>query len=185
MSIYSVGVAFAMFPSRSLSKCLFLNYVVFAVLLVPIGGCALLYRDLEEPSVRLVGITPQQIGLGGIKLLCHLRIDNPNDVSIPIKGGQFGLEVEETRVANGALIDGFSVPAGGSEIVDVLVEVDSGRSLALGLRLLNAGARELNYALTGHVDVAIAILGRVSINETGSVRLTSEPTSSDVRGPAI
>ena len=174
-----------MIPSRPFSNYWFLRCASLVILLGSVNGCALLYRDLEEPSIQLVGITPQQIGLGGIKLLCHLRVDNPNDVSIPIKGGQFGLEVEETPVASGALIDGFTVAAGGSVLVDVVVEVDSRRSLALGLRLLNAGAWKLDYSLTGHVDVAIAVLGRVPINEAGSVRLTSEAPSGDVRGPAM
>ncbi len=127
--------------------------------------------------MRLVSVEPQQISFSGVKLLCRLRIDNPNDVSIPVKGGQFGLEVEGMQIANGALIDGFTVAARGSELVDVVVDVDSGRSLALAVQLFSAGERELDYALTGHIYVAIAVLGRVSIDQRGSVSLTSKPTS--------
>jgi LEA14-like dessication related protein len=151
-----------------------LFYVLMVYLLVALNGCALLYRDLEEPRVQLVSVTPQQIGFGGIKLLCRLRIDNPNDVSIPVKGGEFNLEVEDMQVAHGALIDGFTVEARGSELVDVIVDVDSGRSLALAIQILSAGERELDYALTGYVDVSISVLGRVRINETGSVPLARE-----------
>ena len=127
--------------------------------------------------MQLVSVAPQQIGFSGVKLLCRLRVDNPNDVSLPIKAGQFDLEVEGAQIAHGTLVDGFTVPALGSEFVDVVVDVDAGRSLALAIQLLSAGERELDYALTGHVDVAIGILGRVHINETGSVPLISEPAS--------
>jgi LEA14-like dessication related protein len=159
------------------------RYAAALLLLTSLSSCALPYRDLEEPRVQLVSVAPQQISFSGIKLLCRLRIDNPNDVSIPIKGGQFDLEVEGTQIAHGVLVDGFTVVARGSELVDVVVDVDSGRSLALAVQLLSTGETELDYALTGYVDVAIGVLGRVRINETGSVPLTGEPASG--RGSTI
>jgi LEA14-like dessication related protein len=152
-----------------------LRYAAVVLLSAALGNCAYLYRDLQEPEIRLVGVAPQQISFSGIKLLCRLRVDNPNDVSIPIDGGQFVLEVEGMQLAQGALIDGFKVAAHGRELVDVVVEVDSGNSIALAARLLGQRERELEYALTGYVDVGIGLLGRVHINESGSVPLTGEP----------
>ena len=155
----------------------FLCHATVLFLLTALNGCALLYQDLEEPRVQLVSVVPQQISFSGIKLMCRLRIDNPNDVSIPVKGGKFALEVENTQIAKGALIDGFIIAAHDSELVDVIVDVDSGRSLALAMQMLSAGERELDYALTGYVDISIAVLGRVNIDERGSVRLTGKPVS--------
>lgn len=150
-----------------------LSFLVTALLLFSMQGCALMYRDLQEPRIQLISVSPEQISFSGVKLVCRLRIDNPNDVSIPIKGGQFNLEVEGTQVARGALVDGFTVEALGSELVDVVVDVDSGRTIALAIQLLNAGQQELDYALTGYVDISIAVLGRVRFDETGSVPLVS------------
>lgn len=130
-----------------------------------------MYRDLQQPQIQLVSIAPQQISFSGIKLLCRLRIENPNDVSIPIKGGQIDLAIEGTQIAHGTLVDGFTVAAHSSEWVDVVVDVDSGRSLELAIKLLTTDQREFDYALTGHVDVSIAVLGRVRFSETGSVSL--------------
>jgi len=149
----------------------------YALLLPALSSCALLYRDLAEPRVELVSIAPQQIGFSGIRLLCRLRIENPNDVKIPIRGGNFGLAVEGVQVAQGALIDGFTVAARASEMVDVVVDVDTGRSLALAMRLLGGGEQALDYALTGYIDVAIAVLGRVRIDESGSVPLNGAASS--------
>ncbi len=156
---------------------LYKNYLVAVLLTVLLTGCSLLYRDLEEPRVRLVSVAPQQLGFSGIKLLCQLRIENPNDVSIPVRGGQFSVDVEGMQIAKGALIEGFSVAASGSELVDVVVNVDPRRSIKLAARLLSGGEQEVDYALTGHIDVAIAMLGRVRINETGSVQLTGKSDS--------
>ncbi len=168
-----------------MKKVSILGYATALFSLAMLNGCTSLYRDLAEPQVRLVGITPQQVSFKGIKLLCRLRIDNPNAVSIPVKGGQVALEVEGVQIARGALLDSFGVPAHGTELVDVIVDVDSGRSLALAFRLLGAGERDLDYALTGYVDVAIAVLGRVHINETGSVPLTRAPPAGKDNGGII
>ncbi len=151
--------------------------VISLLLLASLNGCALLYRDLVEPTVQLVSIAPQQVGFSGIRLLCRLRIENPNDVKIPIRGGNFGLAVEGVQVAQGALIDGFTVAARDSEIVDVVVDVDTARSLALAMRLLGGGEQAIDYALTGYIDVAIALLGRVRIDESGSVPLNGAAAS--------
>jgi len=162
-----------------------LHYFTALLLLASLHGCALLYQDLEKPQVHLVSITPEQVSFSGFKLLCRLRIDNPNNVSVPIRNGQFAFKVEGVQIAQGALIEGFTVTEHGSELVDVIVDVDSGRSLALTVQLLKAGERELDYALTGYVDVAIGVLGRVHINETGSVPLTKEPASKQDSGSII
>lgn len=145
-----------------------------AVLLVSLNGCGLLVPDLEQPTVRLISVVPQQVSFSGLKLLCQLRIDNPNDVAIPVKGGKFNLEVENTQVASGVIIDAFTIARQSSELVEVVVDVDPGRSLALAAQLLSGGEQEFNYALTGYVDIAIAVLGRVRLNETGSVKLNGE-----------
>jgi len=168
-----------------MKKVSILCYATALFSLAMLNGCASLYRDLAEPQVRLVGISPQHVSFNGIQLLCRLRIDNPNAVSIPVKGGQVAFEVEGVQIARGALLDGFDIPAHGTELVDVIVDVDSGRSLALAFRLLGAGERDLDYALTGYVDVAIAVLGRVPINETGNVPLTRAPPAGKDNGGII
>ncbi len=152
-----------------------LRSFVIALSLLLLHGCALMYRDLQEPRIQLISVAPEQISFSGVKLICRLRIDNPNDVSIPIKGGKFNLEVEGTQVAQGALVDGFTIDARSSELVEVVVDVDSGRTIALAIQLLSAGEQDLEYALTGYVDVSISVLGRVRFNETGSVPLLSQP----------
>lgn len=145
-----------------------------AVLVVSffLSSCALMYQDLEEPGIQLVSVTPQQISFSGVKLLCRVRIDNPNDVSLPVKGGKFALEAEDMPVAHGALADEFTVAARDSELVDVIVDLDSASSIALAIQLFSSGAPELQYALTGHVDIAISVLGRVRFDERGVVPLT-------------
>ena len=149
----------------------FARWLALLIAVIGITGCSLLVRDLERPGVQLVSIAPQQIGLSGIKLLCRLRIENPNDVDIPISGGEFQLEIETLQIATGELPERFSVPALDSELVDVVVDVDTGNSFALFLNVLGGSPDELEYALTGHIDVALTMLGRVRLDERGTVPL--------------
>lgn len=152
-------------------SCRCARWIALLVAVALTGGCSLLVRDLEKPGVQLVSIAPQQVGLSGIKLLCRLQIDNPNDVDIPISGGEFYLEIENLQIATGELPARFSVPALDNEVVDVVVDVNTGNSFALFLNLLGGSPDELEYALTGHIDVALALLGRVRLEERGTVPL--------------
>jgi LEA14-like dessication related protein len=86
--------------------------------------------------------------------------------------------VEGLPVAHGELTDGFTIEARGMELVDVVVDVDSASSIALAIRILSNSERELDYVLAGYVDIAISVLGRVHIEEKGSVPLTNQPRSS-------
>ena len=145
--------------------------IILLLMTMATSSCSLLVRDLEQPEVRLVSIAPQQIGFSGIRMLCVLQIDNPNDIDIPVKGGQFELEVEGISIASGELPGRLTVPALSKEFVEVIVDVNTGNSLALLLNVLGGATTELEYALTGYIDVAMSLLGRVQIDERGSVPL--------------
>ena len=136
-------------------------------------------------GIQLVSVAPEQISFSGIRLLCRLRIDNPNDVSLPVRGGQITLEVEGLSIAHGELTDDFTTAARDTVFVNVIVDVDSASSIALAIRVLGNGERELDYVLAGHVDIAISVLGRVRIEEKGSVPLTDRPRSSREDGVTI
>jgi LEA14-like dessication related protein len=157
------------------------------ILLMPalLGSCALLYRDLQAPGIQLVSVAPEQISFSGIKLLCRLRIDNPNDVSLPVRGGQIDLALGGLPVAHGELTDGFTIAARDTVFVNVVIDVDSASSIALLIRVISNGERELDYVLDGHVDIAISVLGRVHIEEKGSVPLTARPRSGREGGGII
>ena len=171
--------------SRLIYRVPGLRYAAILLMSALLGSCALFYQDLQEPRIQLISVTPEQISFSGVRLKCRLRIDNPNDVSLPVRGGQIDLEVEGLPIAHGELTDGFTIAERGTEIVDVIVDVDAASSIALAMRILSNGERELDYVLTGHVDIAISVLGRVHIEEKGSVPLTDRPRAGREGGGTV
>ena len=69
----------------------FFNLLLVSLLMTAnLTGCALLYRDLEPPTTELVGIQAGSIKNNlSLTLVTRLRIFNPNDVDLPIEGGDF------------------------------------------------------------------------------------------------
>lgn len=93
------------------------------LLMLVIAGCATL-SGLETPRVNISNITPQDMTLFEQKFLVQLRIQNPNDVPLEVKGMTFSLDLNGKSFATGLSNQQVTIPRFGSEVVEV--EVFSG-----------------------------------------------------------
>ena len=139
--------------------------------LLSVSACTSITDNLQPPTVELVNFQPQSLRDGRTLIaLSRLRVSNPNPVAVPIEGGMIKMSLGGTPVADGELQTGFTLPANGSEEIDIRVNLDLANSLTVGMALLE-GDTELPYTLAGYVDVGIAYLGRINIQEDGVVAL--------------
>jgi LEA14-like dessication related protein len=140
--------------------------------MLAVSGCAAtVANQLQPPTVELINIQPQSLREGKtLMALTRLRVSNPNSIAVPIQGGRIKMTLAGTPVAEGDLLSEFTVPANGSEEIDIRINLDLASSLTLGMNLL-AGETELPYRLDGYVDIGVAYLGRVEIVESGLVSL--------------
>ena len=137
-----------------------------------LSGCAMMYRDLEPPTVELISIQP--IGLQNdlsLAVSTRLRVSNPNDVALPVESGQLEIGLNGQSVADSTLGEGFSVPANGNKDIDIRINVDLAAGLAIGLDVLNNQRADVAWQLKGYVDVGTRYLGRVPIRESGVLQL--------------
>jgi LEA14-like dessication related protein len=119
-------------------------------LAVVLAGCALV-RDVERPDVALESLRivdaqllQQTLGLG-------LRVANPNDFEIDLRGLRFALELRGEKLAEGESDTQVRIPAGGEADIDV-----TARTTALSLlrQLRGLGRAEgLPYRLSGDVRI--------------------------------
>jgi LEA14-like dessication related protein len=122
-----------------------------AVLLIlwGLGGCAGVGRPLESPRISLSNLQVQDsTGLETV-FLVHLRILNPNEAELNIKGVDCELEVNGRPFAYGVSSTTVRVPAFGSEIVPVTV-YSSVIDIVKGIFGLQR-REELSYHLRGKV----------------------------------
>jgi len=86
-----------------------------------LAGCAGIGKPLETPRVSISNIQVQESKGMETAFLVQLRVTNPNDVDLDIKGVDCDLEINGKPFAYGISNTPVKVPAFGSEIVPVTV----------------------------------------------------------------
>lgn len=134
--------------------------MLFCTLLL-LGGCAAVYGLKEDPKISIADIRIQDMKAMEGVFLIKLRVLNPNDAALDLRGINCDLAIGGRHLASGIAESGQSVAAYGTQIVPVLVYasvLDMVASLSDLMR--NAGAISSNdkpvpYTLQGSVDVGI------------------------------
>lgn len=97
----------------------FVLSLFFFILLL--GGCAALLGMKEEPTITLADIRIQNVkALEGVFII-KLRVTNPNDVPLGVRGVKCTLEIDGHELATGVSNEQQTVAAYGSTVVPVTV----------------------------------------------------------------
>lgn len=145
-----------------------------------LGGCAALAGKTEPPQVSLAGLQIVEMGLFEQRFNLKLRIQNPNDFSLPIRGMTYDLELNEQQFARGVSNQSVTVPALGEGLVDVQV-VSNLFNVLEQLRSLSGG--QFSYRLSGGVSLAHRA-ARIPFEYQGQISLTGNRDGAK-RGIAI
>ena len=144
----------------------------YAFMLMLLTGCAALYRNLEPPTLQLISIATPGMGADmTVQLTARVRITNPNDVSLPVRGGELRLVLNGDEIASAVISDEFTIAAGESSIVELPAALDLRSALGVGLTAWRDGTTQLDYRLAGHIDLGVRYLGRIPVAESGSIEL--------------
>jgi LEA14-like dessication related protein len=117
-----------------------------------IASCAGLGKPLETPRISLSNIQVQESKGLETAFLVHLRVTNPNDVELDIKGLDCDLEINGKPFAYGISNAQVTVPAFGSETLPVTV-YSSVLDIVKGLFGLQQ-REDLSYRVKGKVRMA-------------------------------
>ena len=123
--------------------------VLTAVFMLGLAGCASFPASMEPVRVSLSGVSVLEFGLIEQKLGLKLRIQNPNNVEIPIEGLSYELELNGKPFANGVAHPQARVPAFG----DVVVESEAVSNLNALLQQIGQLQKDqkLRYSLRGKI----------------------------------
>jgi LEA14-like dessication related protein len=142
--------------------------LLFALALVT-ASCALFHRNLEAPTVTLQGITPESLTAAGQVFRTRLRLENPNAEDLRVVAGRVTLSLAGIAAGSGETLERFTLPANGSQEVDLRVSLDLLRVAPQLFKLLALGPGELDYQLSGFVDLDVKALGRLPFKSRGKV----------------
>lgn len=116
-------------------------------------ACSSLPRQLASPQVELVELRLVQASFDGQRFVVRILISNPNPLPIPVRIAEFDI-----RLAGEGLLDGyarapFTLPAGGSETVEVEMFSNIISSATRLLSLAQGPANALEYEVQGELTL--------------------------------
>jgi LEA14-like dessication related protein len=147
-----------------------LRAIAMAALL---SSCSAFAPRLETPRLSIVNVELQDSStFWEQRLKVRLRVQNPNERTLPIKGLSYTLEVAGEDFARGVSAAGFTVPALGETEFDMNVTANMATTL---VKLLGRGEDSLpaalDYRMVGKVSLAEGVLRSLPFEEKGSFRL--------------
>ena len=137
------------------------------------AGCARFGARLEPPQLSVVGVEIARGDLFEQRFKARMRVQNPNDRSIAVRGVSYTLHIGGEELGRGLSGSSFTVPALGEAEFDMLVTMNLAGTL---MRLLERARSDglpdsLSYRLRGEVKLAEGLVRTIPFDEKGSVRL--------------
>ena len=134
------------------------------------AGCASLAPRLEPPRLSVVGVELVRGSLFEQRITARMRVQNPNDRAIAVRGVSYTLEVGGEELGRGLAGSSFTVPALGEAEFDMLVTTNFVSSFGRLLSRVGGGKLEnIDYEITGKVFVDKGVLRRIPFSHRGTV----------------
>jgi LEA14-like dessication related protein len=170
-------------PMTTISKSLKGIALLWAALLLLVSwGCAAWQPSLEAPRISLVNMI--QLPSEGMETIfqLELRLINPNDVPLNLKGIDCRLEVNDSTIAAGVSDERVALPALGTLVYPVTVYASASDFIMLMVRLMAQSGRapedfELSYRMKGRVFLADGMpgLNRLTFTSEGDLLRLLDP----------
>ncbi|HKE43875.1 MAG TPA: LEA type 2 family protein [Steroidobacteraceae bacterium] len=132
----------------------------------------------EAPTLNIVNIEMLEgSSFFTQRMKVHVRVQNPNDQELPIKGVSAKLELQGEKFATGVSAESFTVPAFGEAEFDLLVDASVARAV---IGMIGKGKTDqlqqqgLDYRLTGKVSLSSGLIRSIPFDETGNFKPPAE-----------
>jgi LEA14-like dessication related protein len=134
--------------------------------LLTLTGCALFFPKYKSPQLSVVNaqLLKGDVWTQHVKL--RLKVHNPNERRLPIKGLNYVIELDGQPFADGESATSFVVPAAGDAEFDTTVNVNMASTL---LRYLarGGGAQSIEYHIKGKVSLSAGLWRSVQFDQHG------------------
>jgi LEA14-like dessication related protein len=136
-----------------------------------LAGCSLFVPKLETPQLSIVSVELQKADLWEQRMKVRMRVVNPNDRPIPVKGLTVALEVAGQDLAHGVSGASFNVPALGEAEFDMNMTANMAGAI---IKLLGKGSDvgdEVDYRVTGKISLSEGLLRSIPFEDRGKFKL--------------
>jgi len=129
--------------------------------------------ELVAPAISIVAIHSPTWAQDGPRLLCRVRVLNPNAESLMVSGADINLKLAGSPAAKGWLAQKVIIPANAAGEVNVTVNVFSSAALSWMPMFLGSGDFSVPFEVDGLVTVENKNMGSVPFREAGEVGMAS------------
>lgn len=139
-----------------------------ALTVVMLCGCSLFVPKLQTPTLSILNIQLLKSDLWQQELRVRMRVHNPNDRTLPVRGILYTLELDGQAFAHGESASSFVVPALGEAEFDMSV---SANMAGMVMRLLGQGGNQIDYHLSGKIALSAGLLRSIPFDDHGTFHL--------------
>ncbi|HPT48993.1 MAG TPA: LEA type 2 family protein [Accumulibacter sp.] len=138
-------------------------------MLLLLGGCAGLSGLTQKPELSVAGLQLAHLGLFEQRFALKLRVQNPNEVELPIDGLVFEIEVNGQAFVKGLSDKAVTVPRFGEAVIEVQATSKLANALKQWRELQKSGRERIDYRLFGRLR--LAGIGNVPFDRRGDLPL--------------
>ena len=150
---------------------------MFVLFFLMIGGCAGLGQIKEKPKISIADIQVQEMKSMETAFLVQLRVMNPNEVPLDIRGVDCDLEIDGRHFAQGIASSPQEIPAYGTALVPVSVYASMMNMISSVVGLIqtnntSAALQPLSYKLVGNIRLgAGGVTRKIPFESSGELSL--------------
>lgn len=127
--------------------------IALAICILLLSACTGLLGLAQKPEISLAGLSVLQVGVFEQRFALKLRIQNPNDVELPINGLSFDIQLNGQPFAHGLSDKAVIVPRYGEALLDVAATSTLGSALKQLRELQKSGRDRIGYRLAGRLQL--------------------------------
>jgi LEA14-like dessication related protein len=140
--------------------------VPLLLLAVALSGCALFVPKLQTPTLSIVDIEVRNANFLEQQLRVRVRVENPNDRSLPVKGLSYTVYLGGQAFATGVSDASFAVPALGT--AEFTMDVTANAAGALFAILSKPRGQGIEYRMQGRVELTHGWLRSIPFEQSGT-----------------
>jgi LEA14-like dessication related protein len=143
--------------------------VSLLLLAAVLSGCALFVPKLQTPGLSIVDVEVRRANFMEQELRVRMRVENPNDRSLPIQGLTYTVYLGGQEFANGVSDASFVVPALGT--AEFNMDVTANAAGALFAILSEPRGQGIDYRMKGRVELSRGWLRSIPFEQSGTFTL--------------
>jgi len=134
-----------------------------------LAGCASWFeRDMRDPQIHLLKVETVRARLMQQRFILHLRIDNPNDSTLQVRGLTYAVRLNDLLLAEGEYGQWFRVDANGRRTFEVEVRTNLWQHAKPIAKMLRRNA-PLHYRLEGTLRTGLFFARDLHLSRSGEI----------------